>query len=184
MIVEQKALVHLEDLAFEPYIDESQILKLVEQIAAAINADYEGKEITLVCVLKGSFVFVSDLIKYISVPIEVEFIRVSSYKGTTSTGELTLSLDYHQSIVGKHVIIVEDIIDTGQTAAYLLERAKKTDVASVKLATLLLKPAAVITNVEVDYIGMEIPDDFVVGYGMDYNEKGREIPSIYKLVKK
>jgi len=174
-------IVQLEDLTFDPYLDQEKILTGVKAIAREINHDYEGKEIILIGVLKGAFVFMNDLIKHIQLPVEIEFIRVSSYEGTTSTGRMNLSIDYPSSIKNKHIIIVEDIVDTGLTAKYLLDRAKTFAPASVSMASLIVKPDCVETNIKIDYIGFEIPDHFIVGYGMDYNEKGRELSSIYKV---
>jgi len=176
------SLVHLEDLTFEAYIGHDSITNKVEAIANLINNHYRNQEVVLIGVLKGAFVFMNELIKYIRIPLEVEFIRVSSYEGTKSTGELKLSIDYPTSIKDKHVIIIEDIVDTGLTAKYLLDRAETFSPKSVRMASLFVKPECVKTEIDIDYIGFEIPDHFVVGYGMDYNEKGRELQNVYKVV--
>ena len=176
-------LVHLDDLTFDPYLDQSEILTGVKAIASEINNHYRGKEIVLVGVLKGAFVFMNELIKHLQISLEIEFIRVSSYEGTSSTGKMNLSIDYPRSIKDKHIIIIEDIVDSGLTAKYLLDRAEVFDPASIRMASLFVKPDCVKTNVNIDYIGFEIPDHFIVGYGMDYNEKGRELASVHKIVK-
>ena len=175
------SIINLGDLAFEPYINASSISKEVQSIANQINIQYRDQEIVLIGVLKGAFVFMNELIKHISIPLEVEFIRVSSYEGTTSTGEMNLSVDYPKSIKDKHVIIIEDIVDSGLTAKYLLDRAATFLPASIRMASLFVKPDCVKTDINIDYIGFEIPDHFIVGYGMDYNEKGRELASVYKV---
>ena len=175
-------LVHLDDLTFDSYLDQSEIISGVKAIATQINNDYSGKEIVLIGVLKGAFVFMNELIKHIRLPLEVEFIRVSSYEGTSSTGEMKLSVDYPKSIKDKHIIIIEDIVDSGLTAQYLLDRAETFEPASIQMASLFVKPDCVKTDIYIDYIGFEIPDHFIVGYGMDYNEKGRELANVYKVV--
>ncbi len=175
-------IIQLGDLHFAPYIHQSAITEKVKTIAQQINTDYRGKEIVLVGVLKGAFVFMNKLIQYIDLKMEVEFIRVSSYQGTASTGEMNLSMDYPSSIKGRHIIVVEDIVDTGLTAQYLLDRAATFEPASTRMASLFIKPDSIQTDIEIDYVGFEIPDHFIVGYGMDYDEKGRELSMVYRKV--
>lgn len=159
-------------------IEEEKIQDKVKEIAKRIEQDYEGKEITLICILKGSTFFTVDLAKRINKNIKIEFIQVSSYGASTTSSKIELKLDLKESIEGKHVIVVEDIIDTGRTLSYLIEHLKERKPESLKLCTLLDKPERRLYDVKVDYTGFEIPDKFVVGYGLDYDESYRNLPYI------
>ena len=161
-------------------INEEELHTRVNEIAKQIEKEYEGKEITLICILKGSVFFTVDLAKSINGDVKLEFIRVSSYgEGTESTGEIKMKLDLKDSIKGKDVIVIEDIIDTGRTLSYLIEYLKMKKPNSVKLCALLDKPERrVKKNVKVDYTGFQIPDKFVIGYGLDWDEKYRNLPYI------
>ncbi len=158
---------------------EEQIDQMVRQLAAQINKDYEGKHIRLVCILKGASVFMCDLAKRITVPVTFDFMCVSSYGGTTSTGMVKILKDLDQGIEGEDVLIVEDIIDTGRTLKSLKQLLVHRGAASVKIVTLLDKPSRRVENgIEADYCGYRIPDAFVVGYGLDYDEAYRNLPYI------
>lgn len=161
-------------------IDEEKLHKRVDEIAAQIESEYKGKEIILICILKGSVFFTVDLAKRINGDVKIEFIRVSSYnEGTESSGEIKMKLDLKDSIKGKDVIVVEDIIDTGRTLSYLIKYLKMKKPNSLKLCALLDKPERRIKkDVKVDYTGFQIPDEFVVGYGLDVDEKYRNLPYI------
>ena len=161
-------------------ITEEEIDKRVREIAKQIDEDYKGKDITLICILKGSVFFTVELAKRISGDVKLEFIRVSSYgEGTESSGEIKMKLDLKDSIQGKDVIVIEDIIDTGRTLSYLIEYLKMKKPNSIKLCALLDKPdRRVKKDVKVDYTGFTIPDKFVVGYGLDWDEKYRTLPYI------
>lgn len=160
-------------------INEQKLHQRIDEIAQQIEAEYKNKEITLICILKGSVFFTVDLAKRINADVRLEFIRVSSYgEGTESTGEIKMKLDLKDSIQGKDVIVVEDIIDTGRTLSYLIEYLKMKKPNSVKLCALLDKPDRRVKAVKVDYTGFQIPDKFVVGYGLDFNEKYRNLPYI------
>ena len=159
-------------------IDEQKLNDRVSEIAKQIESEYKGKEITLICILKGSIFFTVDLARKINGDVRLEFIRVSSYEGENSTGEIKMKLDLKHSIQGKDVIVVEDIIDTGRTLAYLMQHLKMKKPNSVKLCTLLDKPDRRVKEVKVDYVGFKIPDKFVVGYGLDADEKYRNLPYI------
>lgn len=160
-------------------IEEEKIQAKIKEIAERIEKDYIGKEITLICILKGSTFFTVDLAKRINKNVKIEFIQVSSYgASTTSSEKIELKLDLKESIEGRHVIVVEDIIDTGRTLSYLLEHLKERKPESLKLCTLLDKPERRLYDVKVDYTGFEIPDKFVVGYGLDYDESYRNLPYI------
>lgn len=162
----------------EVLIDEKTIKERIKQIANEISNDFDGEKITLICILKGSLYFFADLSRFISLDTELEFIRVSSYDGENSTGNIDFIMDLDEPITGKNVIIVEDIIDTGNTLSYLLEYFKKQNPKSLKLCTLLDKKDRRESNVLVDYVGFSIPNYFVIGYGLDLDQKYRNIPEI------
>ena len=158
---------------------EEELDRRVSEIAAEINRDYAGKEPMLISVLRGSFVFMADLIRKIEVPCTVDFMSVSSYgRGTTSSGQVQITKDLSDDIEGKDIIVVEDILDSGNTLSYLLQLLQARKPASMKLCTLLDKPDRRVKEVHVDYTGFTIPDEFVVGYGLDYAEKYRSLPYI------
>lgn len=161
-------------------INEKTIQNRIKQLAKDIENDYKDKDITFICILKGSVYFFTDLTKRIKNNINIEFMRVSSYgSGTESSGEIQLKLDLTNSIENKHIIVVEDIIDSGRTLSYLLKYLEIKKPASIKLCTLLNKPSRrVVDDVNVDYIGFTIPDYFVVGYGLDLDQKYRNLPCI------
>ena len=160
-------------------IDEEKLHNRIDEIADQIQKEYNGKEIILICILKGSVFFTVDLARKIKGDVKLEFIRVSSYgEGTESTGEIKMKLDLKDSIQGKDVIVIEDIIDTGRTLSYLIEYLKMKKPNSVKLCALLDKPDRRKIDVKVDYTGFQIPDKFVVGYGLDCDEKHRNLPYI------
>lgn len=152
----------------------------INEIGKQISRDYEGKSVHLICVLKGSIFFTCELAKRITVPVTLDFLSVSSYgSGTKSSGNVLIKKDLDETINGKHVIVIEDIIDSGNTLSYLLDVLKLRNPASLKLCTLLDKPdRRVVKNVQVDYTGFVIPDEFVVGYGLDYDQKYRNLPYI------
>ena len=162
----------------EILIDEDTLKERISQIAENINNDFRGKKITLICILKGSLYFYADLSRKIDLETELEFIRVSSYEGENSTGQVDFLLELDNPITDKNVIVVEDIIDTGNTLSYLLEYLKKQDPKSLKLCTLLDKKERRETEVDVDYVGFFIPNHFVIGYGLDLDQKYRNIPEI------
>lgn len=173
--------VTIAGIAFEKYIPYPQILEAVQNLANEINRDYAGKEIKFVSVLNGSFMFTADLLKYIQVPCTVTFIRAKSYEGMNSGGAVTLSTDLSESLKDMHVILLEDIVDTGLTINRLSERIEQENAASFKICSLLLKPDIYKGERKIDYTGMHIPNDFIVGYGLDYNEYGRNLADIYKV---
>jgi hypoxanthine phosphoribosyltransferase len=163
-------------------ITEAEIEKRIAEIGTAITADYQGKDLIVVCVLKGAFMFLSSLVKKIDLPVSIDFIAVSSYGSSTkSSGVVRFLKDLNESIEGRHVLIVEDIVDTGLTLHYLADNLLSRRPASVKICTLLSKPSRRQVEVEVDYIGFDVPDYFVVGYGLDYSEIYRNLPDICVL---
>lgn len=160
-------------------ISEQKVNERILEIAERINEDYKGKSIHMICVLKGGVFFMCELAKRISLPVSVDFMSVSSYgDDTKSSGVVRIVKDLDQSLEGKDVIVVEDIIDSGRTLSYLLEILKQRNPASLKLCTLLDKPDRRVKDVKVDYTCFEIPDEFVVGYGLDYAQKYRNLPYI------
>ncbi len=161
-------------------MDETQVEQTIAKLAERISQDYKGKEIHLICVLKGGVFFTCELAKRISVPVTLDFMSVSSYgAGTSSSGVVKIVKDLDESITGKEVLIVEDIIDSGRTLSYLMKLLKQRNPVSVKLCTMLDKPERrVVEDVVVDYVGFHIPDQFVVGYGLDYNQRYRNLPYI------
>lgn len=159
-------------------INESRLENRLEELARQIEKDYKGKDLLFLGVLKGSAVFMVELAKKIKNNVEFEFIEISSYKGTESTNEIKINKDLTNSIKGKDVIIIEDIIDTGRTLDFLVKYLKSREVNSLKIATLLSKPSRRIIELNVDYIGFRIDDLFVIGYGLDYDQKYRNLPYI------
>lgn len=160
-------------------IDETTVNEKIKEIAKQISKDYEGKSITLICILKGSVFFVCELAKRITVPVTLDFMSVSSYgSGTESSGRVRIVKDLDESIEGKDILIVEDIIDSGRTLSHLMTLLKARNPKSIKLCTLLDKPERRVVSVDVDYTCFEIPDKFVVGYGLDYDQKYRNLPYV------
>ena len=163
-------------------IPEEELLSRVREMAAKITADYAGKELKRVCILKGSVFFTTELAKRINLPIKLDFMSVSSYGDETeSSGRVRIVKDLDESIRGQNVIVVEDIVDSGRTLAFLLEMLKSRQPETLKLCTLLDKPSRRVTDVKVDYTGFEIPDEFVVGFGLDYAQRYRALPFIGRL---
>ena len=173
--------VKIHDKVFETFISAETIQQRVEEMAAMINIEYNGKRPLFIGVLNGALIFIADLIKHISIECELAFIKLSSYNGVESTGVVKNMIGLSDSIQGRHVIIVEDIIDTGDTALYIIKELEKQNPASLKFASILFKPAALRQPVAPDYFGFEISPDFVVGYGLDYDGLGRNLNDIYKL---
>ena len=159
--------------------DEGQIAGLADSIAERINADHEGESLTAVVVLKGSLVFAADLIRRINADVRVDFMQASSYGvGTESSGVIKIKKDLESDISGENVLIIEDIVDSGRTLSLLKKELADRGAKSVKIAALLSKPARRVVDVEIEYIGAEIPDEFVVGYGLDFAERYRNLPYI------
>lgn len=160
-------------------ISEEEITKRVKEMGEQISRDYEGKTVHLICILKGSIFMTCELAKHISVPVTMDFMSVSSYgDGTESSGRVKIVKDLDEHVEGKDILVVEDIIDSGRTLDFLLDMLKARKPASIKLCTLLDKPDRRVTEVSVDYTGFVIPDEFVVGYGLDYAQKYRNLPYI------
>jgi hypoxanthine phosphoribosyltransferase len=164
-------------------ISEEKIAARIKELGAQISRDYAGKELTVVCILKGSVIFFSDLIRQIKVPVRCEFISVSSYGNEkTSSGEVKLNLDISTPLDGKHILIIEDIVDSGLTLKFLRDLLHVRQPASIACAAFLEKPEALKTDVKVEYSGFKIANEFVVGYGLDYAQRYRELPYIGVVV--
>lgn len=174
----------IADLEFEILITAEQIEERVKAIGAQISEDFKDTVPVMVGVLNGSFLFIADLIKKVSIPCEINFTKLASYYGgTTSSLKIREDIDLTVDIKGRDVLIIEDIVDTGNTAHYLIEKLKEREPASLRLCSLLLKPAALQKKIdELKYVGFEIENEFVVGYGLDYKEMGRNLKDIYKKV--
>lgn len=160
-------------------VPEEEVDKKIAELGKKISEDYAGKQVHLICILKGGVFFMCELAKRITVPVSMDFMSVSSYgDGTTSSGIVKIAKDLDESLEGKEVLIVEDIIDSGRTLYYLMEVLQKRKPNSMRLCTLLDKPERRVKDVKVDYVGFNIPDEFVVGYGLDYAQKYRNLPFI------
>ena len=175
--------VTIKDKTFETSIPEAEILKKVKQVADRINKDFEGKTPLFLAVLNGSFMYAADLMKYINIPCEISFVKLASYQGTTSTGTIKEVIGLNEDIRGREVIIVEDIVDTGATMKRMLETLGTREPAGFHICTLLLKPGKLTVPLDIEYAAIEIPNDFIVGYGLDYDQEGRNLRDIYTLVK-
>lgn len=162
----------------EVMLSAEKIAERVKEMGAEISARYEGEEIVVVVILKGSFLFAADLIRQITVPVSVEFLAMRSYEGTESTGAVEITSDLKAPIDGKNVVVVEDIVDTGLSMRYLMENFTARHPAKLELASLLHKPARTVEDVKIDYLGFTIEDHFVIGYGLDLDQKYRNLPFI------
>jgi hypoxanthine phosphoribosyltransferase len=174
-------IITVKDKSFKPYISEEALQASVENVAKQINSDYKGSEPLFLGVLNGSFMFFSDLLKSVDLECQVSFVKLASYEGTTTTGKVNELIGLSESIEGRDVIIVEDIVDTGNTLVKLYDILSKGNPNSIKIATLLYKPEAYKKDHPIDYVGLEIPNAFVLGYGLDYDGLGRNLSSIYVL---
>jgi hypoxanthine phosphoribosyltransferase len=176
--------IKIADLEFEPLISAETIEERVKTIGLQLNEDFKNSVPVFVGVLNGSFLFIADLIKQISIPCEISFTKLASYYGgTTSKLKIRDDIDLIVDIKGRDVLIIEDIVDTGNTVHYLIEKLKQREPASIKVCSLLLKPDALQKKIdELKYVGFEIENEFVVGYGLDYKEMGRNLDAIYKKV--
>jgi len=174
--------ITLKDKTFELSIPYEKIMEAVDKIAREINRDYEGKEPLFLVILNGSFMFSSDLLQRMDINCQVSFIKLSSYVGTESSQKVKKLIGFNEEVNNRDVIILEDIIDSGITMEKVHQEMSFFQPASIRIATLLFKPAALIKSVKIDYTGMEIPNDFIVGYGLDYDGLGRNLKDIYKIV--
>ncbi len=173
--------VKVKDKEFDLFIPEAEILQAIDKVAEQMNEDLAGKDPLFVCVLNGSFMFASELMKRVTVPGQISFVRMASYQGTKSTGKIKEIYGLEEDIRDRTVVIIEDIVDTGHTMSLILDQLACDEPKEIKVATLLFKPEALKTNVKIDYIALEIPSDFIVGFGLDYDGYGRNLADIYKI---
>jgi len=173
--------VKLGDKEFVPYLSSSEIEKVVVDLAEKINTDYAGKNVLIIAVLNGSFVFCADFARKLTCGPEFEFVKMSSYEGMHTTGRVVESFGLPENMKNRHVLVLEDIVDTGLTTRGLFHSLKSKNVASAEVVSLFFKSGAFISAVQPKYYGIDLPNEFVVGYGLDYNGLGRELPELYVL---
>lgn len=175
--------VKIHDKTFELYIPYEKIRSVIEEMAEKMNSDFKDKKPLFVCILNGSFMFAAELFKRINlVETEISFVKLASYDGDKTTGKVKQLIGLNESIDGRTVVILEDIVDTGITIENIMKQLANLNPKEVKIATLLLKPDALQKKVQLDYVGLEIPNDFIVGYGLDYNGYGRNLIDIYSVI--
>jgi len=175
-------VIQVLDKKFQPYIKAHEIKEQIDRLAKQINEDYADKKPLFIAILNGSFMFASDLFKELTIDAEICFIKLASYKGTKSTGNVITSIGLDMPLTDRHVIIVEDIVDTGKTLNEFLPQLVNQQPASLKIAALLHKPEALVHPLAIDYIGFSVPNKFLLGFGLDYDGLGRNLKEIYQLV--
>jgi hypoxanthine phosphoribosyltransferase len=174
--------VKVHTKVFRPLISRDQILQRVAELGREIDRDYNGINPLFIAILNGSFIFAADLFRCLTIEAEISFIKLASYKGTSSTGNVVTAIGMEEKISGRHVVILEDIVDSGKTLSSFLPEILSRHPESVKIATFLSKPESLQHEIKTDYVGFEIGDKFVVGYGLDYDGLGRNLPELYELV--
>jgi hypoxanthine phosphoribosyltransferase len=174
-------VIQIHDLHFTPLLTEAQVRRRVQEIGAALTTQFEGQNPMFISILSGAFVFASDLIRAFRGDCEIGFVKLSSYAGTRSTGSIQTVMGLEKDLSGRHVIVVEDIVDTGRTLHYFIGQLQQQSPASICTVTFLRKPEAARFSVQVDHVGFDIEDKFVVGYGLDYEGLGRNLPGVYQL---
>ena len=174
--------IKVNDKTFGISIPEAEIKRSVKAVADQISRDMEGKNPLLLGVLNGAFIFAADLMRELTIPCEISFVKLASYQGTTSTGKVTEVLGINEDLTGRHVIIVEDIVDTGLTMKRMVETLGTRNPASVDICALLVKPDKLQVELELKYVAMRIPNEFIVGYGLDYDQQGRGLKDIYTVI--
>ncbi|MBQ2210126.1 MAG: hypoxanthine phosphoribosyltransferase [Prevotella sp.] len=175
-------IVTIKDKTFKTSIPEAEIKQRVKELAQKISKDMEGKNPLLLCVLNGSFIFAADLMREMTLPCEITFVKLASYEGTASTGKVKELIGINEPLTGRDIIIVEDIVDTGRTMKQMLEQLAARHPASVRICTLFVKPEKLEEKLDIEYAAFSIPNDFIVGYGLDYDQQGRYLKEIYSLV--
>ena len=176
------SVIQIKDKRFKTFIPEEQIMKEVARVADEINRDLSGTNPLFISVLNGSFMFTADLMKHLTMPCEVSFVKLASYEGTSSTGKVKELVGLGDDITGRTVVIVEDIVDTGLTMKQLVETLRARGPKDIKIATLLIKPDKLKVELDINYVAMNIPNDFIVGYGLDYDGLGRNYRDIYTVI--
>ena len=175
-------IIKIKDKTFKTSITEAEIKERVKALAQQISKDMEGKVPLFLGVLNGAFIFAADLMRELTIPSEISFVKLASYQGTTSTGKINEVLGINEDLSGRTVIIVEDIVESGQTMKRMIESIGTRNPASVHICTLFLKPDKLKEDLDIDYVAFRIPDDFIIGYGLDYDHLGRELREIYTIV--
>ena len=175
-------IVKIKDKTFKTFIPEEKILESIKVIADRINEDMKDKNPLFMAVLNGSFIFAADLMRMLTIPCQISFVKLASYQGTTSTGKITEVFGVNEDLSGRTIVIVEDIVDTGLTMKRMIESLGTRNPESVHICTLLLKPDKLQVDLDIEYAAMEIPNDFIVGYGLDYDQEGRGLRDIYTIV--
>jgi hypoxanthine phosphoribosyltransferase len=175
-------LITVHDKQFKPFISADKISEEIKRVASEINRDYAGKKPLFIAILNGAFMFAADLFKEVTIEAEICFIKLASYKGIKSSGQVLTAIGLDVDLVGRDIIVIEDIVDTGNTLSKFLPQLKNHHPASLKIAALLHKPEAMVHPIKIDYLGFNVPDKFLLGYGLDYDGLGRNIKEIYQLV--
>lgn len=175
-------IIQIKDKRFKTFIPEEKILKEVERVAAEISCDLKGKNPLFISVLNGSFMFTADLMKNLTMPCEISFVKLASYAGTSSTGKVKELVGLNQDITGRTIVIVEDIVDTGLTMELLIKQLRMNNPKEIHIASLLVKPDKLKVKLDIEYVAMNIPNDFIVGYGLDYDGYGRNYRDIYTVI--
>jgi hypoxanthine phosphoribosyltransferase len=174
--------IRILDKTFKEYISQKDIGKKIDELAKKINNDFAGEEVVFLGILNGAFLFAAELFKRIDLKAKISFVKLASYEGTKSSGSIKELIGWNEDIKNKHIIVIEDIVDTGNTLERIIDELVIRKATGIKIATLLLKPEAYTKDILLDYVGFEIPNDFVIGFGLDYDGYGRNLPSIYILV--
>ena len=176
------SIVKIKDKTFKTSITEAEIKERVKAVAQQINKDLEGKNPLFLCVLNGSFIFAADLLREVTIPSEISFVKLASYQGTTSTGKVREVIGLNEDLSGRTVVIVEDIVDTGRTMKQMVESLGTRNPESVHICTLFFKPSKLKEKINPEYVAFSIPDDFILGYGLDYDQQGRGLKDVYTII--
>ena len=176
------SIIKINDRSFRVSLPESEIKERVRQLAQQMSKDLEGKNPLFLAVLNGAFIFAADLMREMTIPCEISFVKLASYQGTTSTGKVQEVIGINENLSGRTVVIVEDIVESGQTMKRMIESIGTRNPASVQICALFFKPEKLKVDLTLDYVAFRIPDDFIVGYGLDYDHQGRELKDIYTIV--
>ena len=174
--------IRILDKNFREMITENAIQQRICEIASQMNEDLKGKDVVLLGILNGAFLFAADLFRRLEIPAKISFVKLASYEGTKSSGSIKELIGWNEDIKNKSVVVIEDIVDTGRTLERIMDELVMRKALEIRIATALLKPGAYKSNIPLDYIGFEIPNDFVVGYGLDYDGYGRNLPAVYALI--
>ena len=175
--------IRILDKTFREFITEETLQSRIEELAIQINSDMAGKDVVFLGILNGAFLFAADLFRRIEIEAKISFVKLASYEGTSSSGTIKELIGWNEDIKNKSIVVIEDIVDTGNTLERVVGELNIRKASEIRIATMLYKPAAYKKDIPLDYVGFEIPNDFVVGYGLDYDGYGRNLPSVYTLIK-